>query len=255
MNIDTVLRNRQRENKPPRGAIMLSVVIHVALILGLIFGSRIFMKQPRFTPFISAKMVPAKGLPSYRSVKSRSSGRKKSTVTKKASSSKKNSVKIPDIKKNSDKKRRTSSAKKEKPREVNKQERISTGRETGEEQDSGRFGRPDGFENGAGIQSGTVATVGMSDFNFPWYTESVKDILSRNWVKGIAPPNLRGTRVVVNFRVHKDGRISDVKLILPSNNLPLDQEVIRAVMKSSPLPPLPKALNKESQVWQYVFVY
>jgi protein TonB len=255
MNIDNILDIRKKESRLPTGAVIISIIIHVALIYGMYYVSRHYLSQPSFKPFITASLIPAKGLPSFRPgttvTKSRTTSTKVKTTTKKVSA--KDAVKLPGIKK------RKSSAKPETKRTVKKENgqppqeerrsRIIVGKERGS------YGRQDGIEGGTGAGPGTISTIGLEDFDYPWYAQSVKGILSYNWVKSIAPPDLAGTRVVVRFRIHKDGSVTDIVLIKRSGIFALDQEVIRAVRNASPLPPLPKGTRGESQVAQYEFVY
>lgn len=255
MNIDKILDIRKKESRLPTGAVIISIIIHVALIYGMYYLSRHFLSQPNFKPFITASLIPAKGLPNFRPgrtiTKSRARSTNAKTTTKAVAS--KDAVKLPGIEKKKSKAKpetkRNAKEESGQPLQEERKSRIIVGKERG------RYGRQDGIEGGTGAGPGTISTIGLEDFDYPWYAQSVKGILSHNWVKSIAPPDLAGMRVIVRFRIHKDGSVTDIVLVKRSGIFALDQEVIRAVRNASPLPPLPKGTRTESQVAQYEFVY
>jgi len=61
--------------------------------------------------------------------------------------------------------------------------------------------------------------------------------------------------VVVNFTILKDGTITNVEIVQGTGDFALDQAVLRAVLRSSPLPPLPWDIKKDRLIAQYEFVY
>jgi TonB family protein len=253
MNLESVLESRKREDTLPLKSIFLSFSIHIGLLAALIFGARLFVQQKEFSPFISASLVPAKGLPAFSQTGASKRMDKPVKENETAKENKvENAVKLPslDAAKKTKEKPKEDSSKKEKVREQEKYSDTGSGDKTGQ-----RFGLPDGSEEGYGAKSGSISSMSVDEYEYTWYSASVAAILSKNWVRSLAPPELRGTRVIARFRVYEDGRIDDIILMKKCDIFALDQEVIRAIQNSSPLPPLPKGFQKKSLVAQYEFVY
>jgi TonB family protein len=100
-------------------------------------------------------------------------------------------------------------------------------------------GSPGGGAGGAVGAGGNVGVSGAafdSDFQFSYYVERMLVAIGMNWFK----PSQGGTvSPVVHFRIEKDGTISDAS-VERSSGLPfVDRAALRAVLSSSPLPPLP----------------
>jgi TonB family protein len=256
MNLETVLEQRKKEDISPFRSVLLSLFVHIGMIVLIYFGAKWFASQPQFSQFISASLVPAKGLPTF-SPSARSAVARSETSSKTSISGKKvdkETVKLPSLTKpKTDKKRIDKGSTDDKKRSgvtKDKEDRRSSDR--GEE---GRYGLPGGSDSGVGAKPGTISSIDLSDFEYTWYSASVADILSKNWVRSIAPPEMRGVRVTARFRINVDGTVEDIYLIKKSNIFALDQEVIRAIKNSSPLPPLPKGFKEKKLVAQYEFIY
>jgi TonB family protein len=91
-------------------------------------------------------------------------------------------------------------------------------------------------------------TVGSttSEFQFPPYLAIVRDKVERNWSP---PPGVKGARVKVLFRVLRTGRVGEAKLVESSGNFYFDQAAMRAILASSPFPPLPEGFFKEFEMF------
>lgn len=89
---------------------------------------------------------------------------------------------------------------------------------------------------GAGGNVGVSGAAFDSDFQFSYYVERMLVAIGMNWFK----PSQGGTvSPVIHFRIEKDGTISDAT-VERSSGLPfVDRAALRAVLSSSPLPPLP----------------
>lgn len=99
-----------------------------------------------------------------------------------------------------------------------------------------------GSGGGAGGPVGAGGNVGVSgaafdsDFQFSYYVERMLVAIGMNWFK---PSEAGSASPVVRFRIERDGTISD-PTIEKSSGLPfVDRAALRAVVSSSPLPPLP----------------
>jgi periplasmic protein TonB len=105
---------------------------------------------------------------------------------------------------------------------------------------------PNAGDESAGATAGPAAGAGgasaigglkldQADFKYPVYIERMAGILQQNWLPlQIAPVN-----PVVHFQIEKDGTITDIRLVTASGLPWVDRAAQRAVMASSPLPPLP----------------
>ncbi len=97
---------------------------------------------------------------------------------------------------------------------------------------------------GTGGTSGTGGNAGVSgatfdqpDFNYSYYVERMLVTIGMNWFK---PAESVPISPMIRFRIERDGTISDPQLERPSGLPFVDRAALRAVMASSPLPPLPQ---------------
>lgn len=255
MNLESVLDSRKREDRLPMKSIALSFAIHIGCLAAIYFGTRIFENQGNFSPFISASLVPAKGLPSFS--QAAPSKKVEEPVVQKEPEQEKSTeeaVKLPTLEATKKTREKTKEDTSKKDKSASKEISSSSGN-SGTGKPGERYGLPTGSEEGYGAESGSISSMTVDDFEYTWYSASVAGILSKNWVRSIAPPELKGTSVIARFRIYDDGRIDDVFLVKKCGIFALDQEVIRAVQNASPLPPLPKGFQKKSLVAQYEFVY
>ncbi|MEK6742950.1 MAG: TonB family protein [Nitrospirota bacterium] len=94
-------------------------------------------------------------------------------------------------------------------------------------------------------ESVAVAST-TSEFQFPPYLLIVRDKVERNWNP---PPGVKGARVKVMFKVLRTGRVGESKLMESSGNFYFDQAAMRAILASSPFPPLPEGFFKEYETF------
>jgi TonB family protein len=94
-------------------------------------------------------------------------------------------------------------------------------------------------------ESVAVAST-TSEFQFPPYLAIVRDKVERNWNP---PPGVKGAKVKVVFRVLRSGRVGEAKLQEASGNFYFDQAAMRAILASSPFPPLPEGFFKEYETF------
>jgi TonB family protein len=97
--------------------------------------------------------------------------------------------------------------------------------------------RPIGGPPGAG---GTVGydrlMLDQADFRYPNYIKELALIISKNWYK---PAESVPRSPVVHFRIERDGTITQPRIVTSSGLTFMDRAALRAVIASSPLPPLP----------------
>ena len=74
------------------------------------------------------------------------------------------------------------------------------------------------------------------DFKYPVYIEKLVLIIGMNWYK---PTRSTQTNPVVHFQIERDGTITHARIVTSSGLPFVDRAALRAVIASSPLPPLP----------------
>ena len=93
------------------------------------------------------------------------------------------------------------------------------------------------------VQDTTVAGFDDPDFKYDYYTRSLIQAIRRAWRR----PRLdRRMDLAINFRIARDGTVSDVELVRTSGIPSYDRAGLRGIQDASPLPPLPAAYRKQS---------
>ncbi len=88
----------------------------------------------------------------------------------------------------------------------------------------------------------TLSAFDAADFNYSYYVSQMLASIGANWFK----PTDQAVSPVLFFRIARDGSISDVR-VEKSSGLPfVDRAAQRAVLASSPLPPLPADFHESS---------
>ncbi len=89
----------------------------------------------------------------------------------------------------------------------------------------------------------TVKGQGGGDFasRYGWYIEGVRRSVGQNWLQTTIDPPVRAARqahCVMNFRINRDGSVSNVQLAQSSGNLSMDNSARRALdgIRFGPLP-------------------
>jgi periplasmic protein TonB len=104
---------------------------------------------------------------------------------------------------------------------------------------------------GAGGTAGVGGLkIDQADFNYPYYIERLALIIGMNWFK---PTQTVTTNPVVHFQILKDGTIADARIVVSSGLPYVDRAALRAVLASSPLPPLPAEYGRSDIGIQVVF--
>jgi TonB family protein len=99
---------------------------------------------------------------------------------------------------------------------------------------------------GSGVMAASVAVAGPQDFKFPPYLAVVREKIGQNWNP---PPSAKDNKVKVRFNILRSGRVGDVQLEASSGNFYFDQAAVRAILSSSPFPPMPEGFYKEYEVF------
>ncbi|MBN2056673.1 energy transducer TonB [bacterium] len=104
----------------------------------------------------------------------------------------------------------------------------------------------EGLGSGGGGTSGSIA-LDNADFQFYFYLTLIKDKIGHNWNQpsGAGKPGESG-RVIIYFRIHRDGRVSMIEIEEGSGIALLDHSALRAVQAAAPFPPLPREFGDDS---------
>ena len=103
----------------------------------------------------------------------------------------------------------------------------------GEQADHGAVG------DGTNAAGGGGTVVG---FEFLSYRQRVFSTIKSNWANAVRHP---GLVAAVRFEIQMDGGVNNVALVRSSGDKAYDQSVMRAVQRSSPLPPPPERYRDE----------
>lgn len=91
------------------------------------------------------------------------------------------------------------------------------------------------------VPVGSAGVTGLdSDFPYPLYIDQMKRLIGGHWTRPSAGDQ---TTATISFVVDRDGTIRDVKQEIASGSGLYDRAALRAVLESSPLPPLPFGYN------------
>ena len=113
-----------------------------------------------------------------------------------------------------------------------------------------RFDNPQGglAQNDAAI---SFDSKGI-DFG-PWLTRFVAQV-KRNWLIPYAAQTMRG-RVVLTFYVHRNGRITDLKVVAPSDVGAFNTAAFQALVQSNPTLALPPDYPDDKVLFTVTFFY
>jgi TonB family protein len=95
-------------------------------------------------------------------------------------------------------------------------------------------------------------TTPVTQLDYGPYMAKLQKRIKHNWY----PPKLgESDRTQVIFKVHRDGSVTDLRLVRPSVNTEADQAALKAVQSAAPVDPLPLGANTDSVDIQFTFDY
>lgn len=109
--------------------------------------------------------------------------------------------------------------------------------------EAGRRGSPTGTPLGSASFGSEIAGLDNPDFTYGYYIDQLLAAIDSNWVR---PPVGDRVRAIVNFRIQRDGSITDLKVTEASGFSNFDLAALRAVQNAAPFPPLPRAYRHDS---------
>lgn len=98
----------------------------------------------------------------------------------------------------------------------------------------------------SGGQASGSMQVDAKDFPFFYYLSMLKNRVSENWIPPYGAFESESKRVVIAFRIDRQGSQYAARVEESSGNILLDQSALRAVIVSSPFPPLPEGFSGTS---------
>lgn len=103
-------------------------------------------------------------------------------------------------------------------------------------------GSPRGTEAGLALGA-ALASLDNPNFTYGYYVDQMLALISTNWVR---PPVGSGVEATVHYRIQRDGRVTELRIVHSSGINSFDLAALRAVQSSSPLPPLPRGFKDGS---------
>ena len=106
-----------------------------------------------------------------------------------------------------------------------------------------RQGSPRGNTLGTSTFGAAVGGLDNPDFVYSYYVDQMLSMISANWLR----PSLGGEiEAVVHFRIHRDGHLSDLRVVRSSGYNSFDLAGLRAVQSAAPFPRLPQTYSRDS---------
>ncbi len=231
-----IIAQRQRDRGPWVGATVLALLLHAGVVIGMLASA--LARPPRFAPprAVAVRLLSAGSLarpapapsPAPEAVPSAPRPKIEKPVEEAPPPPSKKALLLP----------AKESKKKVTPPPVSRPGPAATPAvslpSAGEEATS---------STGAGPSSGAGGAAGIgslrldqADFKYPVYIERLVLIISLNWFK---PAQSVQTNPIVHFEIERDGTVTDPRIVTSSGLPFVDRAALRAVIASSPLPPLP----------------
>ena len=115
------------------------------------------------------------------------------------------------------------------------------------------------FHNPAYLQQGTYGTMSFDTQDFPWgdYARILHAKVLSNWLDRIPLAARNGVRgyACLRFVIERDGSISEIEEIRPSQIPPFTRAASGAIRATDDLPPLPEHFPRDSEGVTYCFFY
>lgn len=89
-------------------------------------------------------------------------------------------------------------------------------------------------------------------FEYGYYIIAIREKIAANWD---VPEAMDGVIARVRFRIERNGKVVDAEILESSGNPLFDNSALRALLKASPLPPLPAKYPQDWLGVRLQFVY
>ncbi|MCK4404692.1 MAG: TonB C-terminal domain-containing protein [candidate division Zixibacteria bacterium] len=205
-------------------SLILSTIIHAAIITGLFFFSP---ASPKLEGYPVVYRVGLVSLPSGGEKGVEGEG----TVT--VSKQQEKGVSVKEFKKTRPKRKKTQ-----------KKPPKKTGTVASKKKEEGKITQKDELGTQYGLGNGiSAATVDGSGFGSPYYLSLVFGKIRTLWDNPVEASTI--LRVTIYFKLLRDGQIIDTKVEKSSGIELFDQSAMRAILSSIPFPPLPTEYTGE----------
>ncbi len=109
-----------------------------------------------------------------------------------------------------------------------------------------RIGIGSGPGGGGGFGSELSSQIGLSNFPYTYYLQTIHSKISGNWYTSQISPGVTGDfRTTVYFKIFRNGEISTLEIREQSGIRSLDLSARRAIQSSAPFPPLPSDYEED----------
>ena len=240
-------------------SVLLSAGAHVGIFLALVLSSQTSRAKVVYKPQYQVRLVAPAEVPALNKGQKKSAPKPKAVVKKKPA---KNKVVIPDkkakkkkeVKKTKTPKKQISQEKKKSPPKKAPQKKTAPqepAHEKALEDVLARIKKRASSRDRLAANGPTGTLRGLKErqqeIQYRQYYDEVERQVRQNW---IPPKNLdlsqQDVMTVVALVLLPDGRVLRSAIEESSGNSLFDQSVVRAVLKSTPLPPPPIGLNQQS---------
>lgn len=111
-----------------------------------------------------------------------------------------------------------------------------------------------GTGTGSGAGSGYGGSIGIDAGNFPYmgYVNILRNRVAQNW-NPTPYTSVGSKKVLVYFKIFKDGEVKDLIIKESSGMSYIDRSASRAIINSSPFPPLPAGFPDKSLGVYFMF--
>lgn len=104
------------------------------------------------------------------------------------------------------------------------------------------------------IEGGVAGDFGGSGGTADWYRDLVTARLQDSWRdRPLLPAGWKEARVVVGAKILRDGKITEVRILIPSGYTPLDQSAYRVLANMGTLPRPPALSSNDGMSARFVF--
>ena len=215
-----------------------TVALHLGVALAYVIGSRITPPHRFLTPqAVSVRLVPMSSIPGPKTETAAPPEPSRPVIEKAEEEPTPSKKALPTPEKKPDKK--TPSVH---PAEVSPKAARKVSGAPVELPSSGEASGGAGPPGPASNLGTSLSAFDSADFNYSYYVAQMLASIGANWFK----PTDQAVNPVIFFRIARDGSISDVR-VEKSSGLPfVDRAAQRAVLASSPLPPLPADFHESS---------
>ncbi len=231
--VDEILAaRRQLAAKPRRAGAWLSLVLHAAFVTSVLVAPMMTEADEKPPRFVSVALVSAQALGVADPLPARQEPPRAEPPR----------VRSPEPDPPSPAVRPRPDARAPKPdKEVARDTDSEAGRQPATD-----LRRRQGSPTGSSLGTAALgARVGFDNPNFrhSYFVDRLTAMLAAQWRR----PALGGDLVtLVHFTIHRDGEVSDVRVVQSSGYSSYDLAALRAVQQAAPFPPLPQSYDQDS---------